>query len=131
MAGSITTTIAQYRDTFVKTTVTWVCDASGAVSGNSLSLAGTLVKVSFKPDAGGTQPSDLYDMTIADEAGVDILGGQGANLSNATATSICPGVPMKDGVTTSTTPGIIFGTITPSITNAGNAKGGTIIFYTR
>ncbi len=130
MAGSITVTSTAQNGYFNRTSVAWVCDASGAVSGLSFGLAGTIAKVQFKPDAGGTQPTDQYDMTIMDAAGVDILAGQGANLSNTTATSIVPGVPLKDGTTTSTTLCVVADALTPSITNAGNAKGGTIIFYT-
>lgn len=132
-AGAITVTKTDINGYFKRWSIAWVSDASGAVNGNATpdSIIGTIVCVEFKPDAAGTQPSDQYDMTITNTSGIDILAGQGANLSNATATAIVPGVPFKDGTTTSTAPRVVADPLTPVITNAGNAKGGTIIIYTR
>ena len=63
-------------------------------------------------------------------AGVDVLAGQGANLSDANASAVSPGVPLKDGTTTSVTPCVV---ADPLILNvaAGNAKSGKVIIYFR
>lgn len=100
-----------------KYAIAWTSTAGGAVSANTFTLpAGVLVSIRFVPDSGGTQPSNLYDVTLVDAAGADILGGTGANLSNATASIqqwdprfVYTGQPL-DLV----------------IANAGNAKAGTV-----
>ena len=47
---------------------------------------GIIHSVSFDPDAGGTQPTDQWDVTITDADGFDVLCGNGQNLSNAANT---------------------------------------------
>ena len=37
-------------------------------------------------DHGGTAPTNLYDLVITDEYGVDVLNGKGANIAVATDT---------------------------------------------
>jgi hypothetical protein len=80
------------------------------------------------PDGGGTQPSDLYDVTLVDTNAIDVIAGVGANLSNATSTLKVPS----------------FGTTTLYryyhdgtqqldlvVANAGAAKGGTVVLWVR
>jgi hypothetical protein len=125
MAGSITTTTSKVGG-FTKYSLAWTSDASGNVTSNSVPVkTGELLQVSFIPGSGGTQPSDLYDMTIADANGVDILAGGGANLSNATATTVA------GPISTYLRRYLEEGNITPSISNAGNAKTGTIVLLVR
>jgi hypothetical protein len=86
MAGSVTTTTAQLAGGLTKYTLAWVSDASGDVSGNAVTLGeGELQQVTFIPDGGATQPENEYDVTLLDADSVDVLGGVGANLSNAAA----------------------------------------------
>lgn len=131
MAGSIAWTTTAGGGLLTRVQAAWVSDASGNVSGSSFGLIGTLVEVEFVPDGGGTQPSNNYVVTVTDVAGVDILAGSGAALSNTTATAIIPSVAMKDGTTTTTGYRVLVDNVTPSISAAGNAKGGKIIFYMR
>src|SRR5688500_9373489 len=105
-------------------TIAWVSHTDGSVNNSLGKFVGEIVRVTFDPDSGGTQPSDQYDATITDSAGVDILGGQGANLSNVTSTQVCPGVPLKDGTTTSVVPCCVNDTLTLVIAAAGSGKGG-------
>lgn len=133
-AGTVTESrTGEGAPSFVKRIVlAWLSDASGDVNGNaSRGVNGEIVCVEFKPDGGGTQPSSLYDVTLTDAAGVDVLAGQGANLSNSTATAVVPGVPFKDGTTTSTAKRHVNDALTLVVTNAGNAKGGQVILYIR
>lgn len=131
MAGSVTITYSETR-TVKKVTLDWLSDASGDVSGTHTKyLSGVLERVVFIPDSGGTQPTDLYDITLEDDNGMDVLAGQGANLSNANTTNICPGVPLKDGSTTSVKPMIVDDLLELKVSNAGNAKGGQVILYLR
>ena len=131
MAGTVTISYQEHR-TITKTTLDWLSDASGDVSGTATKkLNGSLLRVVTIPDSGGTQPTDLYDAVLNDDNGIDVLGGQGANLSNTTTTDVIPGVPLKDGTTTTTAVVIIDDTLTLVVSNAGNAKGGTVILYIR
>lgn len=119
MAGTVTVTYVETR-TVKRVALAWVSDASGVVSGTlTKTLSGEIARVSFVPDGGGTQPSDLYDLTLLDADGTDVLSAAGANLSNASKTnSVVPGR-------------LVDSTLELSITNAGNAKGGTLVLWMR
>lgn len=128
MAGSITVTSSDIGGGYTKYSIAWVSDASGNVTANTLAVKrGRLHQVKFIPDAAGTQPSDLYDVTLLDADSVDLLLGLGADRSNA-ASSI---VPRLDGQGGTSGPLCWYegGTLTPTVANAGNAKGGTLVLY--
>ena len=127
MAGTVTATSTRLAGGVRRTTLAWTSDASGAVSGTSTSLAaGTVVGVAFTPGSGGTQPTDLYDVTLlcADHS-VDALGGEGANLSNAAATHKQPMV-SNAGTSGFARPWLHPGNYQLVVANAGNAKTGTV-----
>lgn len=130
--GSIHTTIEKIATKTKAYTLAWVCDASGDVNGITVPVkAGILYAIALDPESG---VSDLYDLTIvatwkivAVPAGTvrtiewaDMLGGQGANISNSANGQIIyltKPFPMSTG------------TVAPVITNAGNAQSGTLILY--
>ena len=121
MAGSITVTTSKVGG-LTKYSIAWLSDASGDVSANTFGVkAGEIIQVGYIPDSGGTQPTDLYDVTMTDENGVDVLTGTGANLSNATSTVAVPAVSTYFRRT------LEAGDLTPVVAAAGNAKGGTIV----
>jgi hypothetical protein len=107
----------------------WISDASGNVDQLIGQMNGLIVGVSFVPDGGGTQPTDGYDVVINDVFGIDILSGQGANLSNVNKTSVCPLIPATDGTTTTAMLRPVADELTLLVTNAGNATGGKVIIY--
>jgi hypothetical protein len=110
----------------------WTSNSSGVASDTvNLVQCGELVGVQFVPGTSGSQPTDAYDVTVLDAYSFDVLMGQGANLSNSTVTKVCPTIPAKDGTTTSTGPQPVSGTLTVSVTNAGNTKSGTIVLWVR
>lgn len=120
-AGSITDTSSSVNaiGQITKHSIAWTSDAGGAVSGNTISVqAGRLRQVKFIPD-GTTAPTDLYDVTLLDADGADVLVGNGANQSATVAAWYLPANPIF----------IDAGDLTPTIANAGNAKKGTIILY--
>lgn len=136
MAGSVTLTSSKVAGAagVCKYSLAWVSDASGNVSGNSTTLpVGTIVGVGFAPDAGGTQPTDLYDVTMTcDTHGSNILddgGGTsvGANLSNAAGAHKVPFI--GGGSVTYVRQWLHGGGYTLVVANAGNAKGGTVDLY--
>lgn len=121
--GTVTTTTTNVRsgDSPLRTTysLAWTSTAGGAVSGNAVTIRpGKLLSVRFIPASGGTQPTDLYDVTLVDSDGVDVLAGGGANLSNAAASIQQWDPPMfHDGTRT----------LDLVIANAGASKTGTVV----
>lgn len=132
-AATLTSALSSYPtpDTVRVHTLTWVSHTDGVVDLDTHRIVGEIQRVVFKPDGGGTQPTDLYDVLLKDASGVDVLAGQGANLSNASTTHVCPGVPLKDGTTTSTRPITVAGALNLEVSNSGSGKGGTILLYVR
>lgn len=110
--------------------IDWVSDGSGNATGvmsdangNAVNFNGTLLQVAFKP-SDAAAPSSAYDVTITNDAGVDVLGGNGANLS-ATVGS------QETGVTTGGFPFVLGGPLTLNVSNAGAAKAGSIYLFIR
>lgn len=103
----------------------WVSNASGAATETLTMLSGIIKRVTFKPDGGGTQPSNSYDVTLKDDEEVDVLMGLGANLSNAAATSVVPFVTNG----TFGEPVSVNSTLDLAVANAGDTKGGTIVLF--
>jgi hypothetical protein len=132
MAASATFTAvgtAMSKDV-VKYTWSWTSAADGTVSSASpYKISGEILRVVFNP--GATAPTTLYDITLTDENSMDVLAGQGGNLSEVNTTNVCPGVPLKDGTTTSTRPIAVHDTLTLNVTNAGDSKQGTVDVYVR
>ena len=120
MAGSITTTVSK-KNSLVKYKMDWLSDASGDVDVDAIPMIqGEIQSVHYFPDAGGTQPSDNYDLTMTDSYGVDILTGTGANLSQTTDTYAVPALSTYFKVV------IEAGSYDLVIANAGNAKCGIV-----
>lgn len=117
MAGTVTTT-EERTGTIEEITFAWTSSAGGAADATTTyTYNGEVVRVLVVP--GGTTPSDLFDVVITDNNSVDVLYGQGANCSNASTTVIQGG-------------GFVVNTkLTLAVTNAGNAKTGTIIVQVR
>ena len=134
MAGTVTITKQEFHSPFRpvrKYTFDWVSSAGGAVSGTeSDHISGEILRVVFIP-SGTAAPTANYDVTLEDEAGNDVLGGRGANLSATVTTTVKPGVAFTDGTTTSVAPIAIDDKLELVVANAGNAKAGTVILYVR
>lgn len=130
VAGTVTLTSSDLGGGFTKYSMAWLCSAGGAVAENPVEFkCGHIHQVKFIPDSGGTQPSDLYDVTLVDaiSGGVDFLTGIGANVSNANRKI---GVPqVGDGTTALQRVFWEGGNLYPTVANAGNAKGGTIVVF--
>ena len=101
----------------------WLSATGGAVtSATTKTYDGLLERVVFDPDPAPTQPTNLYDVTITDPDGNDVLAGLGADLSNA-ATVV---KTHADGLTA------VSGQIlTLNVSGAGNEFGGIVIVYLR
>lgn len=67
----------------------------------------------------------------ADEDGIDVFAGQGANRDTANAEHFVPDLTLSDGTTDSVAPIAVCGILTLNVSNAGNAKAGTVTIYFR
>ena len=97
----------------------WLSDASGdADLITPLEYNGTISRACFIPD-GAAAPTDLYDVTVLDEDGCDVLDGQGADRS----------ATLKQAI-------VGFGEVMGQklqlvVANAGNAKEGVVVLHVR
>lgn len=113
----------------VKHTFTFVANGGGSVSqASGLPVSGEIQRVVIVP--GTPTPTALYDLTLTDSDGVDVLAGQGANVA-AGNVNICPGTPLKDGTTTGVLPMVVDSVLTLNVTNAGAGGAGSVIVYVR
>lgn len=111
-------------------TLAWVSHTDGSVNlPTTIPVVGEILRVVFDP--GAAAPTDNYDVQLLDEHGFDVLAGQGADRDTANTEQVCPGVPLKDGTTTSTRPVTVAGLLTLVIASAGSGKSGSVILYTR
>lgn len=114
-----------------KVTVDWTCGANGDVEQTLATRAGTIRRVTFDPDA-TTPPVNLYDVTLSDSAGIDLLQGLGANLASNAASSVVPLETAGDGASITSGAAVVFcDRLALSITNAGVSKVGRIILHLR
>lgn len=129
LAAFVTVTPTQQGGSNIqKWTADWTSASDGTAS-TTLSIHGTIMRVTFDP--GTPAPTALYDVAITDANGVNLINTMGDNLSATATTSKCPGVPLVDGTTTSVTPVAVAGPVTVSVTNAGNGANGSVVFLVR
>lgn len=123
-AGSISTTaVSSPMSGLTRYAFDWTCDAGGAVSSVGVVIRGGFIRqIQFVPDGGGTQPTNLYDVTLLDANSVDLLAGAGADLSNAASKITVPTAPIFLDTLLNTM-------VYPTVANAGNAKGGIIYIW--
>jgi lysophospholipase L1-like esterase len=113
----------------IKHTFRWVSNVNGSVTINSsVPISGDILRVDIIPSTQDA-PTNLYDVTLTDSDGVDVLAGQGADSSETATETVCVGVPLKDGTTTKTIPVVVDGTLTLNVTNAGDTKSGRVVVY--
>lgn len=127
-AGSRAVTSAAMGDGLTRYTIIWTSDGSGAVDGDlgGLIRAGYVFQAFIVPGAGGSAPTDQYDVELRDGNGVNVLSygstDAGANLSATTPLAVQFLPPyFHDG-----TPGFEL-----VVANAGDTKGGTVVLFVR
>lgn len=113
----------------VKHTFYWTSDASGNATVQSvLPISGKIQRVVFIPSTTAS-PTAAYDVALNDSDGIDVLAGQGTNLSATATAGVVPSVPLKDGTTTKTIAVTVDGNLTLNVSNAGDSKAGEIVVY--
>lgn len=99
--------------------VDWVSAADGTASADMGHVYnGRLGTVVFVPSATAA-PTALYDVTITDDFGLDILGGGGADRSASANERVSPAAIEYHG------------NLTLNVTNAGNTKAGKVYIFFR
>lgn len=85
-----TVTKEEYREEWLSCyTLDWVSAADGTLTEVITAIQGTIERVTFIPASkAGETPFDLYDATLTDRDGIDVLSGAGVNLSSTTVTDI-------------------------------------------
>ena len=96
----------------------WLSATGGAVSSAASGwYCGKIVKVSLASDGAPTAPDDAYDVTIEDQDGLDVLSGNGADVTAAATVYIND--PTK-------TLWVRSNVLTLKVANAGDEKGGVV-----
>jgi hypothetical protein len=124
-SGTVTQSLSSQGTSGVRIlTLAWTATAGGAASADISAsyLADVtgwyLFQVETYPTAGGTAPSSNYNIEILQRS-ADLMGATLANRS-ATATEV---------VHPTTLARLVDGTVTLSVTNAGNGGQGTLLLY--
>ena len=135
MAGALTFAksddgLSTIEDGVTRHAWAWTSDASGDVSGISVTITpGTIVAVTFLPGAGGSQPTNLYDVTLmCDEHGPDVLNDEGLNLSNTAGSHHAVFIYNSDK-TAHFRQWMHGGGYTLNVANAGASKSGTMALF--
>jgi hypothetical protein len=115
-----------------KVVISWLSDdATGAVTGVTTDLRGELVKATTDP--GAAAPTANYDIALTDEYGVNILAACDDDLADRhTSNSEEMYFLVKDHAGSplaQSLPPVVAGPITVAVTNAGNAKNGTLVLF--
>lgn len=122
MAGAVTHTEEIFRH-IKKVRFDWTSDGAGAVSGflTETPYTGKIEALVTVPSGGGTAPTDLYDVTVLDEDGIDVLAGAGANRAAAATQQV---LSASLGV-------VAYDKLQLVVANAGAAKQGAVILHIR
>ena len=129
--GTATFTYTEHA-TVNKMSIDWTASSSGIVPATaSKIISGELLRCVFVPDSGGTAPTNNYDMTIVDSESVDVLSGNGANLSSTVTKSIVPCEEMLSGGSSGVAKFAIMSALTISASNCGASNGGNVHIYYR
>jgi hypothetical protein len=97
-------------------------DADGDASETSETVNGQINRIVTNPASGDDKPSANWDLTILDEDGVDILGGNGANRDAGGAAVSEQAAPSVAGLG-------VQSTLTFTVEAGGNTKKGVVNLY--
>ena len=120
MAGTVVTTEETFG-TVKKVSFAWTSSSGGAADATTTNVfSGAIMRLVTVPD-GTDAPTDNYDVVVDDADGNDVLMGAGADRDTANTEQVLAsslGIVANDKLTL-------------AVTNAGNAKKGTVILYIR
>lgn len=120
MAGTVTTSEVLFS-TVRKLTFAWTSAADGSADATTTAaFDGKLLAVTTIP-SGVAAPSADYDVVLTDADGHDVLLGSGANRSDT----------LTEHVAEASLGFVAGSKLTLAVTNAGNAKSGTVVVWLR
>lgn len=121
MAGTVTVS-ETVHGSVKKIAWAWTVTAGGAADkATTQAFDGKVIGFSTIPGTAGDAPTDNYDVTVADAEGHDVLLGGGADRDTLNTEHVADA-----------NLGAVAGSVlTLNITNAGNAKKGTVILWVR
>jgi hypothetical protein len=121
MAGTVTVS-EETHGPIKKLAWSWTSDASGDASGTTSTSAytGEIMRLVTVPD-GVDAPTDNYDIVLNDGDSTDVLMGAGANRDTANTEQV---LASSLGCVANDTLALV-------VSNAGNAKKGTVYVYIR
>lgn len=118
MAGTVTVTESSIGNVH-KVKWTWTSTAGGAADLVTPGVyAGEVIALVTDPAAGGSAPTDNYDITITDPEGYDVMQGAGADRDTANTETAVPAAKS-----------IAFGPLTLNVAAAGDTKSGIAVLY--
>lgn len=121
-SGTISNTVSSTRS-MQKATVYWTSTASGGADGDlTIPVNGEIYRIDIS--SASTAPIGLYDMTLTDDAGIDVLRGVGGNCNPT-------GVVHVDSDTNGYPLAVDDTALTFAVTNAGATKSAKIELYFR
>jgi len=99
----------------------WTTDGSGnfTATDTGYDINGIVILAETVP-SGTAAPTNLYDIVLNNESGIDVFGGALGDRSSTTAEQT---MPLLDGNHTGVS---VMGPLTFDVTNAGNSKSGTL-----
>lgn len=114
-AGTLseTTPAKTGRITIYDMTVTTGTDGTASVA-TTHSIGAPLLQVLLMPGSDANEPNDLFDVTIDDTYGRDLLAGEGADLDNSLNKAVVPRINEEMVVAA--------GILTVDVNNAGSAN---------
>ena len=101
----------------------WTSNSSGVVTTEIVGLAGTIERVVFAPVAAAS-PTAAYDIVLNDLCDVDLLQGEGANLSATAGADAVPLIAESASSATTHNKVPLIGAVDFKVTNAGASKQG-------
>lgn len=113
-----------------KITLSWVSSTNGIASGDTTQQRGIVERVTFVPSA-TVPPTNLYDITLKDEHGIDLLAGQGANLASNANSTVAGAIDLVSTSFTNAVKFAVNGKLSLSVINAGSETQGQVVFYIR
>lgn len=102
----------------------WLSTDGGAVVGSVTTgyYNGRVIYAALISDSGDTAPTNLWDCTVKDADGVDVLKGLGADVTSAATVYKAD----SDGLGA-----VVESKLTLAVQNAGDANGGEVHLYIR
>ena len=129
MAAVVTKSQSKAKGTLRRLVFDWTSHTDGTVTGTSPTSAiiGKIAACITIPGAGGVAPTTLYDVTVINDDGFDVLGGKGADRSATLPEQFVPGVPFGTGAVAGVGLVAVHGTLELRVANAGSGKQGRVV----